>query len=404
MDTLECKYIDELEELRGCERSWEELRRRCGGSVFTSHYISMAWLKVYRSAASPCIVAVEDRGEVVGIAPLIHKRMSFAGFPVRALSLVGDADTKLTLDPLRFLVPPDRPDVMDRMVRGIGRLGWNILNVNYLEDADETRLLIDRVQRSWETCTPTAMTTTACRLPETGELMDHYGSHTRHKLGQAIRKAEREVGLEFRAVPPERAGEAVTTYVRQHVERWGAKGGSIFKDPENVDFLRVLMRESMARGDAAAYELLMNGEVAAQEFSFKDGEICRGFRLGMNNAYSKYAPGMIMAYLVMTECRDRGFREFSRGSGGESYKLRTMGEERTLMGMQARRGVVSWLTQIAAAAPARPANPSPGMKGGLLERGPDGLSGNPLPGPVPRPAPSLGGAEGASNNIRGPVA
>lgn len=391
MDILDCRYITDLEELRGYERPWEELRRRCGGSIFTSHYVTMSWLGSYRSVASPCIVMVEDRGEVVGIAPLIHKRVSFAGLPVRALSLVGDADLKLTLDPLRLLVPPDRPDVLDRMVRGVSQLGWNILNINYLEDADDARMLIDQVQRSWDTCVPFAMTTTICSLPETGDLMDSYGPHTRHKIGQAIRKAEREAGpLEFREVPRERAGEAVATYVRQHIDRWEQKGGSIFRDPENVSFLDRLMNETLARGDGIAFELLINGEVAGQEFSLADGEVARGFRLGMNNAYAKYAPGMITSHFAMSEGQARGFRYFSLGSGGESYKLRTNGEEKSLIGVQARRGMVSWITQMAAAAPLRQAGPA--LRGSSHIGGSEAAV-RQLPGAAPVPEARRGGRQ-----------
>ena len=114
---------DHLLDLKG---PWEELRHRCGGSIFSSYTLSMAWLEAFKDLVEPRVLVVEEDGEVVGIAPMALKRQRFSGVPVKLLSMIGDADRKMSLNPLRFLVEPERNDVLDQMVRSIKKVDWNM--------------------------------------------------------------------------------------------------------------------------------------------------------------------------------------------------------------------------------------------------------------------------------------
>ena len=73
----------------------------------------MAWLEAFKDIVEPRVLVVEEEGEVVGIAPMALKRQRFSGVPVKLLSMIGDADRKMSLNPLRFLVEPERKDVLD---------------------------------------------------------------------------------------------------------------------------------------------------------------------------------------------------------------------------------------------------------------------------------------------------
>jgi len=360
---LDSRIIDDLDELKGMGDAWERVRRECGGSVFSSHYASMAWLESFHDAVRPMVAVAEEGGQVIGVAPMVRKRQSFARLPVRSLSLIGDADGMLTMDPLMLMAPPDRPDVLDELVRALGRPAWSLMNLKYMEDSRAARSVLDRVSGAWGSVAMEPMMTTVCPLPRGGELWDHFGRNTRHKIQQYLRKAEREHPLEFVEICLSRMDSALDVYAEQHRRRWASRGGSIFEDGANLGFLKRLMREAWERGEGQAFELRLGGEVAAQEFSLIDGDLVRGYRLGMSDDFGRYAPGMLTTYLAMADCRERGFSAFSLGSGGEAYKLRMIGEERPLLGMQARRGLAHLLSRAAHptaaghAAPARADGP-----------------------------------------------
>lgn len=339
--------VDSLDELADYKEQWEDLRKRCGGSIYTSYPLSELWLEVFSRVVSPRVLILEDKGDIVAIAPMALQQYSIAKMPIKMLTLIGDMDMRLGLNTLRVLSLPDRPNIMDEVMGSIAELDWNILRTNFMEDTDDTRQLLELFQSTWKCDGDMSSPTITCHLPKEGDITSCFGKSTRSKLRQQIRRLEREGRLELRPVPSYDMDRAVRTYTRQHIERWSTKGGSIFLDPENVDFLTRAMELSVRNGFGFAYELLIDKEVAAQQFGFIDRGCACGYRSGMNNSFHSSSPGKLLTYYVMTDMRDRGLTMFNLGEGGEEYKYHMGGQARQLVGQRAKRGMVSVISTVA---------------------------------------------------------
>ncbi len=152
--------------------------------------------------------------------------------------------------------------------------------------------------------------------------------------------------LEFRHIPFEGIDAAVDVHVEQHIGRWGTKGGSLFSDPRNVTFLKDILKISYSKGFGIGYELKLGDEVLAQTFAFEDLDVVRAFRIGMNNKFSKMSPGMVAAYLFMTEMNKKGHTSIELGQAGAGdYKHRLGGVEMPITWLTVRRGLPSFLSR-----------------------------------------------------------
>ena len=120
----------------------------------------------------------------------------------------------------------------------------------------------------------------------------------------------------------------------------------MFSDPRNAAFLKDIMKISYSKGFGIGYELTLGDEVAAQTFAFDDLGVVRAFRIGMNNRFSKMSPGMVAAYLFMTEMKMKGHKCIELGQAGAGdYKHRLGGVEIPITWLTLRRGLPSLLSR-----------------------------------------------------------
>jgi CelD/BcsL family acetyltransferase involved in cellulose biosynthesis len=108
-----------------------------------------------------------------------------------------------------------------------------------------------------------------------------------------------------------------------------------------------------AAGQGFAYELIIDGDVAAQMMGFTDGDKAYCYRIGMDNRFMKCSPGWLISYHVMADFQARGFRSFVLGRGSEEYKYQMGGVETTLVGIGATRGIATWMARFASSRPAK---------------------------------------------------
>ena len=204
---------------------------------------------------------------------------------------------------------------------------------------------------------------TIISLPPTGDVAGTFKKKTRQELYRVLRKNERETEMRLRPISREGLDAAVIVHAEQHIQRWGSKGGSIFQCPENVSFLKEVVREAYNGGFGYGYELLFDDQIAAQNFGFLENGTAFGYRTGMNDMFRNRSPGLVLIYHVVNEMRNEGKEVFNLGEGDEKYKDHLGGKEGTLIGGEARRGLVSLLSSIRGSSVVRMSGFILGLKG-----------------------------------------
>jgi hypothetical protein len=345
---VKARIITSHEELSDYEDDWERLRRQCNGSIYSSNFLIRAWFEAFSSSASPRVILVEDNSELVGIAPLCSYRYMAKGLPLKVVSLAGDVRGKLRLTNNTILCPSDRQDVLEAIIEQLKRMRWSFLWTINMERSPTVENYLNMIRSTWNTVECDVNKGLLIPLPPSGELSDAYESNPRHNYRKIVNRLEREgVDTRLERLTKEDIDRAVDVYAQQHIERWASKGGSYFRDPENVKFLKRSMMEGFDRRYSFAYQLRMNGEVAAQVFGFTEGKKAYAKRIGMDDRFSRYSPGWLLCNRFLTELRDQGVGECDMGWGRERYKYEMGGQELQLVGIGATRGFATAAARVA---------------------------------------------------------
>ena len=335
---------DDLAEL---EIQWENLRQDSGGTIYASNGLIRTWFEAYSHFASPRVIVIEDGEELLAAVPLASYTYRVAKLPMKVVALAGEVKDRLRLSTISPLFRDGRDDVLHRTIKELGRMNWNLLTAVNLEDNGANHKFIDAVRSSWQTeeFPPARKMTMA--LPAEGSLLNSLDKKTRKNLEYRRRLLEREGHtMECRKVPAEDIGRAVDTYARQHIERWQTRGGSYFRNPENVEFFKRYAELTCRSGQGHFYELRIDGQVAAQDFYLLDGNVVYGDKTGMNNEFLRYSPGWFVQVHALDELRDMGGESYVMGIGGEKYKSEMGGVESPLLGIRATRGRASMLGRL----------------------------------------------------------
>ncbi len=345
---LKSFLITSHDELADHEDRWEVLRQESGGTVFASNYLTRAWFEAYGHIASPKVIMVEENGDLVGVAPLASYRYHVGRLPIKVLALAGEMKDRLRLSTTSLMWSPGRKDVLDRMMEEIRKLDWNLLTTINLRTNDANAAYIDAVKAEWQSEEYDSGKMLTYHLPKDGPMIESLASKPRGNLKNRMNKLERDGrSVEYRRISEEDIGLAVDEYARQHVERWGPRGGSYFSDPDNVRYMKLSTAASYRKGRGHAYELLIDGKIAAQGFNILDGSTGWGDKLGMSDEFIMYSPGWMMMMHVMTELRDLGAERCALGVGGETYKYKLGGVEEPLLGIRATRGATAVINRMA---------------------------------------------------------
>ena len=344
---LDVQVVDQTEDVPSIQAEWESLRKRCRGSIFSSFDWGLEWLRHFDRIAQPRIVMVEEDGELVGLAPFALMEHRSMGMRMKKLSMIGNGAGVAELYDLGIMVLDQRNDVIDAIANAMDEMRWNVLHLNELRDDEVNRALHHRVTERWETDEIIQIPCPRTDIPQSGDVLDVASSRTRRTIRKAMETLERDSRINYRTVDlPEETAEAAELYALQHMERWSEKGGSIFSNENLSAFLRDVMRATAEEGRGMIYEVWIDGTLASQMLCLEDGDLMRAYRVGMNNRFSEFSPGNLVAHYAMREAQMAGFVQFDFGAGPEEFKYRLGARDVPLMRIQAKRGTVKAMSRI----------------------------------------------------------
>jgi CelD/BcsL family acetyltransferase involved in cellulose biosynthesis len=329
------------------QAEWEAVRKRTGGSIFTSFDWAIEWLRHFDKVASPRVVFVEEFGDIIAIAPFVLIEQKSMGMKLKKLSLIGNGSGVAELYELGLLVDENREDVLDRIIEEMDKIDWNVLHLNEMSDCPVTQALYRKVADRWETDDPVHIPCPATDIPPEGDVMEVVSSRTRRTLRKILTTLDAESRIRYRCVDlPKEAGEAAAIYALQHLERWEDKGGSIFSSENLSSFLRQVMKATVSEGRGMIYEVWIDGSLASQMLCLEDGDVMRAYRVGMNNRYAEFSPGNLVALHAMAEAQKAGFTRFDFGAGPEEFKYRLGARDHPVLRIQAKRGTVRAMAKL----------------------------------------------------------
>ncbi len=363
--------------LEGHEEAWDLLADACSRPFCAFDWLLGWWAHAAPPGARLAVVLVHDDDELVGVAPGFCDRGP-AG--VRRWRPLG-AQTCQRVAPLA--VDGREAEVAAEVARALHALRPRLQMVGFegLEEGSPWPRLVaaawpgNRRPRTVVTARATALV-----LDLDAEGFEPWfaakGRHFRKRLRRARKLALEETGAAFRLADEASAAADLDTFLRLHVGRWEARGGSRAVPPPVAAFVRDAGPRLVAAGRLRVWSLDLHGRTIASSVVLVAGRQVGYWLSGFDTEHAELEPSKLGMLQVIEDAFGLGAARLDLGEGSYPYKQRFSEQGETL--------VTSWLVppswrvaQAAAAlAPRRvrtwaSARTSPERKAelrGLLER------------------------------------
>jgi CelD/BcsL family acetyltransferase involved in cellulose biosynthesis len=346
VQTCTVKGIEEIAIMRD---EWDDVVKAAHGTIFQSHAFTLAWLNRFSDRAAIEVSVVQKDGKTVAILPASSHSVKILKVNARVLSPVGLCGAQNEFHALGPLVALEEEESLDYLVKEASKQRWDLMDFRYLADNAINRRFIGLIDTKWGAEMRPPDPCPFIELPAIGDVITAIGSRTRRSIRSSIKNLEREERLTFRTL---RDHGMMLTACKEHIElhqkRWKRKGGSIFADEAQIEFLHDLVAIAAKNELGALYTVQIDGTAAANLLCFYDGEWCRAYQLSVNDRYLDENPGHLAFYHMMKDVQSRGMRYIDLGPGSDLYKFRLGAKEAHTIGFQAMRGKLALMKKASA--------------------------------------------------------
>jgi len=266
-----------------------------------------------------------DRGEVVGVAPLMLSQYSFLRLgKLRKIELVGSPQS----DYNNFILVRREMECVRLFLNHL--LGecsdWDYLELRDIRENSLSAALLCKMCNVGNPLKLEQVVATLCpyiNLPGSIEaFMGGLSRNMRRNLRKRMQRLRRDHRVEVKTYRDfGSVKEAMNAFFDLHQRRWGSKGEQgVFVRRMLRDFHLDVAERFAERSWLSLYFLTVDGEPAASIYSFDYGQKKYGYLTGFDPEYQSYGVGSLLRLCVIEECIRRGLREYDLTRGYEPYK------------------------------------------------------------------------------------
>ena len=349
--------IKTLEALAPLEEPWKRLAESIPNlPVFLTWEWVNTWVCVFREDRTLCVLTVYDaQDELLGIAPFVIENRSVGPLTARHMRFIGGG--VVASDHLDVLARPG----FDRQVCAAcieylqGCKGeWDVLVLEGLASDSVLRDVLASSEGTYRERQP--ISCPYVTLPEDWRTFELtvLSANRRQQLRRRLRQlnGDYDDNVQFRQMKRlEHLPEAFDRLVSLNRARWVDKPGSTSFDREKfVEFHRRISMQALERGWLRLYELVVDGEVIATQYSFAYKGIYYDYQKGFDPEWSRYSPGQLMLAHLIKEAIEDGAWKLDLLRGDEDYKTSWTSNDTTdthaLFALRGRGKM--WMTAVAA--------------------------------------------------------
>lgn len=322
--SLSAVLIEDETDLGALRERWDGLAVRTGNPYGAPAWALAWWHHVRPAGAVLRIVAVEEDGELIGLAPLyassargravyevIAARLSPpAGIlvePGREAAVAEEiartlAKAKPRLRLLRFWERPSQGELAPALAAGLsGRDAWHYvgsptaLPVIELEGTDYKGWLADRPSKFRQETSRYRR-----RIDDQGAV-----------FGLAGDASQLEAGLD--------------AFETLNAARWRERGGTSAVVPGLREMFREVAAELLGSERLRVYTISIEGQIVAVNILVAAGSEVAGWNSGFSEEWKRYSPSMLLSLYAVADSIGRGERRIETGPGEGGYKSRLAG-------------------------------------------------------------------------------
>jgi CelD/BcsL family acetyltransferase involved in cellulose biosynthesis len=315
--------------LDAISREWDDLLEESDQHVFFLRWSwNRLWWRILRPSGSQLFIITcrDAQNKLVGLAPFYLRQRHTAGIPhVRELLFLGTgiyAQTSEYLDVVarrgyEFSVAETVVDYLQRSS------DWDRL---YLQDVPADSIMLDHLKGALGEESQVEVATRSYWV-DTREDWESFvsglSSSARNNVLRRTRRLFNSHNCRLNRVEtPDELEPAMDELIRLHQLRWQSKGEpGAFALPNLEEFLKEVMRASLAEGRLGLTTLEVDGKVAAARLDFIDNHIAHAFQAGYDPTHANQGLGSVMNGLCIRACiEDERINEYDLMGGNSRYK------------------------------------------------------------------------------------
>jgi hypothetical protein len=317
--------IADLNEFRDSREPWNTLVRQMHfPSIFCTWEWIYTWWEYFGEQYEPLILFIYNRSELVGIFPLARrKRITRDWLMGRTLTYCGSNE-----------LYPDHLDIICSQKEAYGCLNavfsflareykdWETLSLSTLAE-DSTivaRLMTNDAPFRFES----RRTSMAPFVPLSGSFDDYintFDSKQRYNFRSRRKKLYEQHGMKYVACDPSRQSDGLKILFKLHELRAQRKNiVSTFRGDQMFEYHNTLVNRLNQHSVVSLRFLKNEKETIAASYNFTFEGRVFSYQKGIDPAWERFGPGMVIVYEAIQEAFARGYHEYNFLRGGEEYK------------------------------------------------------------------------------------
>ena len=272
------------------------------------------------------MVARDDLGRVIGLAPLHLAAIPFLGFESRdTLRFIGDGGD-VTPEHLDVIAPPglerEIAEAFANQIRGDPAV--HVIDLRPLAENSAMRECLLRTTRkpALVRCTQDAQSPMLF-LPDSTEAFLASRSHNyRKKIGEYERRSRRDLHATFRmSTTEDERRRDMASLIRLHHLRWNGHSRA-FRSARYIAFHEKLSSLLLARGWLRLFSIEKSSMPVAMLYCFVYGGHYYFYQTGRDPDFTKHRVGLLITHKAILEAIKEGATVFDFLRGTEQYKYR----------------------------------------------------------------------------------
>ena len=315
--------VDWIEDERGLVElapAWEALAEQAG-LPFARHGWFLAWWQAFGRGSRLSTCALWDGDELVGVLPLRRVR--------RRLETLTNEHTPV-------FVPLARDaDALGQLAhRAVEAVGGELLVSRLPADHEGVRVFAEAAAgRGIVWIEPRASSPIVELGGTVEELRARIGAKERRELERRRRRLaeDHDVRMRLLEASADIDGELDAGF-RVEASGWkGKRGTAIVSDPAVELFYRLVARSFHAAGRFAPSALVVDGDLAAFNFCLIDHRRAWSMKIGYDERYGRFAPGLMLRYAQLEHAYELGLEGYEMLGDADRFKMRFANRTRDLV-------------------------------------------------------------------------
>jgi CelD/BcsL family acetyltransferase involved in cellulose biosynthesis len=321
---VQIEEIHDFESFLQLQSAWDELCERSGT---TSFFLSHAWFRCCWSTAPPDVrpflLIVRDRGELVGIAPLMVQRTNWRVFPLRVVSLLQNQDTPFT----DFVLAREHGDRGLSAILGHLRTmrGWHLLSLPKIECGSSTdSALQDHLRESRHLRLPASRSPVLAFDCDWRTFWNRQSQRFKKTVRNIVNRVERLGSVSVDELSRRSsAAECFDVFRAVAARSWKADlAVSVTRNAKIGAFFSALTTVLQASEQLRLWVLRVDGRPVATEYHIRDADTTYALRSDFDERLRDASPGAYLNYQIIRTYFERAVRVYDMGPGDSEYKQR----------------------------------------------------------------------------------